>query len=476
MRWCRVVMIALMFVAACRPLVAQDEAKTHEVKERFFQVVETIDAVVESRNMVPLAVDTENWTDLEIETVVPEGTAVRPGEVIVEFDKEKISRKIRESEQALQLAELTLRGTELEVRQLEQTLPLDQALADRKRQNAEQDYEYFKDVEKPNQERTVRRGVENSQHSLEYAQEEYNQLKRMYEEDELTEESEEIVLKRTERDVENRQFFLEQAQIKAARTLDFDLPREMEQKTDALERARLEHERAQVMLPLEKSKKGIEFEKSRFAMDKEARDLEQLRSDLQRMTVQAPAAGVVYYGRCVRGAWLGQSGPQRNLEPGGSVVHDKTMITLVDPDDLMLRADLTEKQLAFVRPGTHGLAKSEAFPDLTADITVTSVSYVPVQSEKFDCQLDLGDGIQGLMPGMKCKVRFLVRQNERALTVPETAVFTDDGIEQYVFVTGADADAEPQRRVVVTGWTADKMTEITSGLAAGDQVLLERPE
>jgi multidrug efflux pump subunit AcrA (membrane-fusion protein) len=469
--------LGLAFVIAS-PGTAQEEIKLHEVMPQFFQMVETLDATVESTAMAPVAADTRNWTSLKVKSVVPEGTAVKKGDVLAEFDTEDLELKIHESKQSIELGSLTLQGSEIELRQLDKTIALDTALAERKLRNAEQDYQYFVDVERPNTEKTTERSVQNSVHSLEYSQEEYNQLKRMYEEDELTEESEEIVLKRTQRDVENSQFYLEQAQMRAARSLQYDLPRTMEQKTDELERARLEFERSKVNLPIEREKKSIAFEKARFALDKEKRDLDKLTADLDRMVLKAPADGIVYYGRCDRGAWVGPAGPSRDIEVGKTVPNDKTLMTIIDPAQLMLRADLSEKQLALLRTENPGWAIPAAFPDVNLQVSVKSIGRVPVAADKFDCQLLMRKALAGLMPGMKCKVRFVIRENDAALTVPESAVFSDDGFSRYVFVgeSGAgEGDVKFVKRPVKTGFTVDKMTEVLEGLKSGEKVATSRP-
>ncbi len=471
--------LLLALIALCLTVPAavfsQDD-KPAEVKEKFFQVVENVDARVESGDVHEVTPDTKNWTALEIKWVAEEGTLVKKGDVIATFDVEDLDRKIKEATKSVALAKLGLQGSEAELSQLDKTTALDVAMAERKIRNAEQDYKYFVEVEKPNMEKTTRRSVENSQHSLEYATEEYNQLKRMYDEDELTEESEEIVLKRTQRDVENSQFYLEQAQMRAAHTLDYDLPRTMEQKTDELERARLEHERTTINLPLEREKKVIAFEKARLALEKEELDLERLKEDLSRMELRAPADGVVYYGRCQRGNWVGAQGPQRDIEVGKVVPHDKPLMTIVNSGDLFLRADLSESQLGRIQTGARGVATSGAFPGQPFAVTVKSTTSVPFQADKFDCQMAMESVPGGLMPGMSCKVRFVVRENPKALLVPESSVFTDDGMTHFVFVQTQAAVAETkteakfEKRTVKAGMTSEKMTEILEGLKPGDVV------
>ncbi len=456
---------------------SQDDANLHEVKPQFFEVVETVDATVESKVMSPVAPDTKNWTILKIKSVVDEGAVVRKGDIIAEFDTEEIELKLRDSKQSVELGKLGLKGSEVELQQLDKTIALDTELAARKLRNAEQDFKYFEDVGRPNTEESTNRSVENANHSLEYSQEEYNQLKRMYDEDELTEESEEIVLKRTQRDVENTHFYLEQAQMRAARTLEFDLPRESEQKIDELERARLEFARSNVNLPMERQKKVIAFDKARMALEKEQRDLGRLETDFSRMNIGAPADGIVYYGNCVRGAWVGPAGPARDIETGRTVPHDKTFMTIVDPTELFLRADLSEKQLAVIGITSSGWARPTAFPDKPVAVEVESIGSVPIAADKFDCRLNLTETVSGLLPGMTCKVRFVVRENDKALTVPETAVFTDESFGHYVFVASAKVEGEEttfEKRAVTAGLTVDKVTEILEGLKEGERVSLKR--
>jgi multidrug efflux pump subunit AcrA (membrane-fusion protein) len=468
-------LIALPAVAAGQEPAAskKEERKTHTVKAGFFEVVEEVTATVESKNMREVPATVDSWTDLEIMKIVDEGTVVNAGDEIVWFETEDIDKKLKETRYALQIAELTLKSSQLDLDLAQNTFDLDVMLNERKQAHLEEDFRYFQEVDRPNRELSARRSVQNSQYSLEYAQEEYNQLKRMYDEDELTEESEEIVLKRTERDVENRQFFLEQARIRATRTLDTELPREAEQKQAELERARLEFEKSKIALPLERDKKQIAWEKAQVEFRNQQAAFEELQKDRERMTLKAPMAGVVYYGSCVRGKWKGLSGPTRELQTGSKAQPNKVLVTVVDPGQLMLRADLNEKQLTGIQAGKTGVATPPAFPKSQSSARVTRVNYIPVQEDKFDCQMELAEVPAAMMPGMTCQVRFVLAQKEDAITVPESAVFTNDGINHYVYVV--EGDGQRQQSVQV-GLQSDKQVEITAGLQAGVEILTERPQ
>ncbi len=463
---------AFIFGSFCEITRAQDDnGDFHTVKRGFFEVVENVTATVESKSMHPVSPETENWTDLVIGEILPQGALVDAGQVIVRFETDEIDRKLAESEQAARMGKLTRADASLEYLLKDKTIDLDQQLAERSFRNAEQDYKYFTEVDRPNREKAARRNVQNAEHSLEYAQEELNQLQRMYEEDELTEESEEIVLKRAERDVENRQFYLEQAQLRTSRTLEVELPRELEQTQEKLERSRLELERTKQELPIGVQKAEVEMKKATLASEEAERTKADLERDRARMELAAPAAGYLYYGRCMRAQWLGASGKDRDYEIGQSVPHDKVMLTIVSPE-WHLRAALSEEQLAHIKPDSSGLATPTAFPDQQADAQVAEISYIPFEADKYDCRIELAGTIENLMAGMTCDVRFVIRQNSEAITVPESAVFTDDGAQYYVYLKTDDGN---QRRNVSVGLTSDDKTEILDGLNVNDIVFTKRP-
>ena len=67
--------------------------------------------------------------------------------------------------------------------------------------------------------------LKTSEQYLAYAAEELNQLKKMYEADDLTEETEEIILQRAQYQYERAKFSYEAAKIRNEEAIEFQLPR-----------------------------------------------------------------------------------------------------------------------------------------------------------------------------------------------------------------------------------------------------------
>ena len=77
---------------------------------------------------------------------------------------------------------------------------------------AEEDRKYFFDVERPFALKATEFSLKMAKEVLEYEQEELHQLEKMYKADDITEETEQIVLKRARDTVERAKFMVEATQ------------------------------------------------------------------------------------------------------------------------------------------------------------------------------------------------------------------------------------------------------------------------
>ena len=95
-------------------------------------------------------------------------------------------------------------------------------------------------------------------------------------EDDLTEETEEIVLKRAKHDVEYAEYSLENSRDYNQRTLAVTIPRRLQQVKDAARKAAIELERFQATDPLSQRQKELTVEK----LEREQRKLEGTTPDV----------------------------------------------------------------------------------------------------------------------------------------------------------------------------------------------------
>jgi multidrug efflux pump subunit AcrA (membrane-fusion protein) len=308
---------------------------------------------------------------------------------------------------------------------------------------------------------------------VEYASEELNQLMKMYNEDELTEESEKIVLRRAQRDLESSKRYQDKAKLSAERQINVNFPREDIRQDDELKRQALKYEKTKATLPYRTDRAEIALKKAQFAYDQAKKKSDELAADHKYMTLTAPIDGIVYHGRCVRGKWsgVGSSGG-RELEVETKVPPKKVVMTVFDPAQLVIRSEIPEDKLRFLDEKTTGTAILKSDDSVRLPVKVKGLKRVPLSSGNFDCmfEFDNVDNSKRLMlPAMNCSVSVNVYENPNAIVVPKASVFTDDGFNHYVFMT------DSKRKNVEVGHIYGDSLEIRSGLSANDKIRKSRP-
>jgi multidrug efflux pump subunit AcrA (membrane-fusion protein) len=451
---------------------------THKVEKAPFKVEVTLKGVFESAALAEVSIKPEVWGPaagggLTVVKAAEPGTAVKTGDVLLTLDREKIDRAVRDQEADQQLADLAIRLAELDLPIVERSAPLELAAADRGKARADEDLRKFLAVDKPLMVESAEFGVRNAAHNLEYVEEELKQLQKMYRKD-LTEETEEIILKRQRNQVESAKFMLKQAENRRDQTLKVDLPRREQDMKDAAVKAGIADEKVRSTTPLAVNQKRLALEKAKYERARGAEKLANLKKDRELFVVKSPADGIVYYGRSVQGQWPAAAGLVTRLQKGGSIQSDEVFMTIVKPGPLTVRATVEEKDRGLVAAGAPCKVTPAAMPDTKLAGKIDRVSRVPVGGT-FEAIVGFdsapGDAI---VPGMACAVKVVTYTNPDAVTVPAVAVFDDelDEDKHYVYKAGT---GKPEKATVTVGKRSGGRAEITSGLSAGDEILLAKP-
>ena len=358
------------------------------------------------------------------------------------------------------------------------------AAATRAKNQADEDVKRFFDIEKPDAVRTAHFTVKLNGEYLEYAREELRQLEKMYRSKDLTEETEEIILRRQRFQVDSREHFLKVAQLQRDQKLKVDLPRQEERVRENAVKQAIDLEKARSLSPLNLSQKRLTAAKLKHELAKSVVKLADLRHDREAMTVHAPVDGLVYFGRCEQGHWPTAGAIALKLQKGGIIAPDEVFITVVAVRPIEIRATVEEKDLlGLTGPGmVKGHVMAAVDPERRLPVRLTSILPVPREPGKFDAvfAVELGEDRSVIKPGMACSVKIVLYRKEDALTVPATAVFEDEwaeALEHHVYLAKADkwrrqapqaSGSRPASRPVAR-------SRIVEGLSDGDEVLTSKP-
>ena len=449
---------------------SKSKPAVHVVKPAMFKIDATFDGVFETKTAAEVVLHAETWSSFKVVKAVEQGTTVKKGDRLVWLEMEEIEDSIREHESSHQLSDFELQISQAELQLTEKLAPFELASAEHDKVVADEDLADYRKVIRPEAEKSIRFSLKMMEQYLEYSQEELHQLEKMYKADDLTEETEEIILTRARNDVESAVFLLEQNRIHADMSLK-ELPRHEIRLQESARHSTASLDKLRATSPINLAKFRLNLEKSKFSHEQSADKLRKLKRDYEAMKVTAPADGIVYYGHFERGQW---SAPSIKFHREDSLPVNTPVMTIVKPGPLTVRGTVPEKDLDSVAVGLSARVVPAGFSDTNLKAKVAEFSVYPVSSGNYDCTLSLANTPRQIGPGMTCKITVQGYRKADALAVPVATVHTDDDGDAFVYL--ARKGEKPARQPVQTGRRTEKQVEIVEGLKAGDEVLLEEPK
>lgn len=235
----------------------------------------------------------------------------------------------------------------------------------------------------------------------------------------------------------------------------------------ALANATLEHDRAKTLfdsgaLPRQRLDAAQTAHRSAVAQrDLAKANLAQAEAAVRRArevqrdaTVYAPVSGFVV---------------ERNYDPG-AIPGDLPVVVVADIQQLKLEAGVSELEVGRLKVGVPTTVSVQAKPGETFKGQLAAI--VPEVNERnrhFRIEIRVANPQGALLAGMYATARLVLNTVPDAVTVPREAVTTRDGQRVALKVVGDTATAVP----VSEGLNDGRRVQITSGLAAGDQVIAD---
>jgi HlyD family secretion protein len=240
---------------------------------------------------------------------------------------------------------------------------------------------------------------------------------------------------------------------------------------------------------LDSAEAEVESLKARIALAHQQvevaqRELDARQTDLNDMVVRAPFDGVAISKDAQPGEMISP------VSAGGGFTRTG-ICTIVDMSSLEIEVDVSESYINRVKPGQPVEALLDAYPEWRIPSKViTSVPSADRQKATVRVRIGFDRPEQGrattssgsldprILPDMGVKVSFLseaapvasaAEQARPRVLVPKGAVRTADGAS-IVYVVHGD---RVERRAVKLGANDGDLTEVISGLTAGDRVVTE---
>lgn len=196
-------------------------------------------------------------------------------------------------------------------------------------------------------------------------------------------------------------------------------------------------------------------------------------------TVTAPASGSVVVLNAVTGAAVGAG-----TGTGGSGSASGTagpLVQIADLSQMRVSVQVNEVDISRVAVGQAARVSFSALPGVLLDGTVTRISTVASADEygysygvvTYDVEVLVPEPVPELKPGMTASVEILLQDVPDALTVPTSALMTDDGASTFVYVVTDPETQAVERRAVTVGAQSASEAVVEGGVAEGDLVVVD---
>ena len=150
----------------------------------------------------------------------------------------------------------------------------------------------------------------------------------------------------------------------------------------------------------------------------------------------------------------------------------QTIIYLIDPSTMELKAEVDEIDIADVEPGQRAIIEVDALPDVQFEGVVASIPPLPSpQGGVVLYDVKVGFSVpegSALRVGMSATADIIISERSNVLLVPSRAIIKDSQGRAIVQVV---VDKQTEERLVVVGLSDGFETEIIDGLKEGEVVL-----
>ena len=283
------------------------------------------------KNTKSISFSPKGTSDIFLLGIMPQGSSVKKGESVAQADFRILDNSIEDYERAI-------KSKNLEVLKLRYALDQQKersALALQKYQTAltrtEEDQKDFLEKRKARMLAEEEERVNKALRHMSYKQEELNQLTKMYKDDQVAEETEEIILKRLKNELGESEFAVQGAKLVAELAKLRNIHRLGEDYATAVKEKQMDLEQ-----------KKIALTEAEVSLRRLQNKYNELKADREMASFKAPENGILLYGGYVADKWVAIPVAEK-LKPGGKLGAFDKIATIVPPDsELIVQATLPD--------------------------------------------------------------------------------------------------------------------------------------
>lgn len=421
--------------------------------------------------------------DLIVTRILPEGTKVKTGDVLMEFDSDMVDEAIDEAQNEATDADVELKKAQAEYQSAQIDLEAKQYQLEAELKMLQSEVsaageKQLLDLAEQEQK------IVDAEHQLEQAKIDFKTLEELYDERGLVESnSGDILMDRERKKISNMVKGIEFAKKELNYFKQFDKSKEQIEKELEVEKKQAEIKKETINLAAVATEKKSIVEKAQRKVDAANRKVDGLKKDREQLRVVSPREGTLFYGSTGNELpagviVMGMPDSRAQLRIGGRIKTHSVLLTVSTMSNLSIKMNLAENDIQHVKQDLPITIYPDAFPSLQfkgklsqVDQIATKIGFGSNSPRRFKVMGKCTEDANLLRSGMNCRVEIHPDPFEKVLQIPLVSVFEEDG-DFYCYVKG---DSGSEKRKIEIGLSNVEFVEVKSGLNEGEVVLLKRP-
>ena len=404
--------------------------------------------------------------------LVPEGTQVKAGDLLVELDVTSLETRRIEQDIKLQNAEASFIRSRENLEVVRNQAQSDVEKAELTLQFAREDLEQYKAGEYPNKVKELEARITLAREEQQRAQEKLKWSQVLFDEKYLSESE----IRADQLSVKKAGLDVDLAQDNLGLLQQFENKRQITKLESDARQAGMAQERAvrKARSDVIQAEADLRAKESEFTQSKS--QLEKLSGQIEKAKIRAPRDGLVVFATSTQVQWHGNVEP---LAEGQEVRERQELIYLPTASSFVSKIKIHESNLKRVSRDMPVTLTVDALPGMTFTGRVAVIAPLPDAMSAFmnpdlklyDTEIRIEGGGDVLRTGMSSETTIHIASHENAVYVPVHCVVRAGG-RPVVFVATPGGAVQ---RAVRIGDNNSRMVHILDGLEAGEPVLLAPP-
>ena len=405
--------------------------------------------------------------------LIPEGTRVHQGDLLVELDTSSIQdNKVNQ--------EITVQNAEASYVQAKENLEVvrNQAKANIEKAEltlrfAKEDLKKYQEGEYPKVYKEYEGRITLAEEELQRAKDKLEWSKKLFSEKYLSEtemRSDQLACQRYELELQTARANLDLLKDYTYKRQIDEMESNVSQSTMALERTQRSSRADVVQAEAQLLARELE-------LNRQKQKLEKFNEQIGNSKILAPADGLVIYATSAKGNWRGNTEP---LTEGQEVFERQELIYLPTAETFIAEIKVHETNLKKVYTGLPARLRIDALPNQVFQGRIIKIAPLPDASSMFmnpdlklyNTTVEVDGDSKALKSGMNCEAEIIIEQHAKALYIPVQSVVRMEG-KSVAFVKNPLGHAEA--REIEIGEDNNRMVHVRKGLQAGEEVLLTPP-